>query len=258
MYIVNIFDPKEWDIWFACGSAYRTYPKPVKTAKQFCIEQKADLCFNLALFNFSGHETVNYVRTRDFGEVGYGGTSETVEIAWTDKCSGYAVAIKDNSARLPNKTWLGGYSKRNGIGMTPDGKIIIAQSTNNVSESAFAAAVLKEVRKRGEGVKLFLFEDGGGSVQEFSSISRINSIGTRAIATVTCLKRKALSKVTRTLTKGSRGEDVRLLQTVLGGVECDGIFGNGTRSQLRIAQKNLGLVADGSCGPLTQKALGLR
>ena len=116
-----------------------------------------------------------------------------------------------------------------------------------------------------EPVKLFLMEDGGGSTQMYSNISRlgISPEGGRKVPTVTCVKRRFLPKISRTLQVGCKGEDVRLLQMILGGIECDGSFGNITKKRLKEVQKALkaaGLYAgaiDGSCGPMTLKALGL-
>ena len=65
--------------------------------------------------------------------------------------------------------------------------------------------------------------------------------------------------------KGSRGEDVALLQTNLNalGYPCgkvDGIYGDNTVAAVLAFQKKYGLVEDGKAGPVTlaaiQKALG--
>ena len=61
----------------------------------------------------------------------------------------------------------------------------------------------------------------------------------------------------RTLYKGCRdGADVGNLQYRIG-TAVDNNFGNNTKIALMKVQKELGLVVDGSCGPNTQKALGL-
>ena len=44
---------------------------------------------------------------------------------------------------------------------------------------------------------------------------------------------------------------------IIGCVEADGVFGNGTKKQLKKVQKNLGLTADGIAGPVTLKKLGV-
>jgi peptidoglycan hydrolase-like protein with peptidoglycan-binding domain len=63
----------------------------------------------------------------------------------------------------------------------------------------------------------------------------------------------------RTLKKGMRGHDVRVLQDYLtrAGVSTpvDGVFGPGTRSNVRRFQRAHGLTADGIVGPTTQQTL---
>ena len=67
------------------------------------------------------------------------------------------------------------------------------------------------------------------------------------------------------LRRGSRGEDVRWLQTMLNAVSTvdlgmpmlavDGIFGPATEANVRRYQRNYGLVEDGIVGPLTWESL---
>ena len=54
--------------------------------------------------------------------------------------------------------------------------------------------------------------------------------------------------------KGSRGEEVKQLQRLLG-ITADGIFGNGTEAAVIAFQREHGLVPDGIVGPLTWVAL---
>ena len=58
------------------------------------------------------------------------------------------------------------------------------------------------------------------------------------------------------LKKGSKGEEVKKLQTKLG-LAADGIFGAGTESKLKEWQKKNGLSADGIAGPATLTKLGV-
>ena len=65
---------------------------------------------------------------------------------------------------------------------------------------------------------------------------------------------------TRTLQKGSKGEDVKWLQYELNkrGFNCgaiDGIFGNGTKTQVINLQRYFGLSQDGVVGPKTLNKL---
>ena len=60
---------------------------------------------------------------------------------------------------------------------------------------------------------------------------------------------------TRTLRVGLRGEDVKLLQTILG-ISADGSFGPKTKAAVVAFQISKGLAADGVVGPITRAALG--
>lgn len=58
------------------------------------------------------------------------------------------------------------------------------------------------------------------------------------------------------LKKGSRGEEVKQLQTKLG-LAADGIFGAGTEAKLKEWQQKNGLSADGIAGPSTLLKIGI-
>ncbi|WP_432942915.1 peptidoglycan-binding domain-containing protein [Kribbella sp. CA-253562] len=58
-----------------------------------------------------------------------------------------------------------------------------------------------------------------------------------------------------TLSYGSRGTCVKLLQKNLGGLSVDGVFGEGTRSRVRSFQDDAGLGVDGVVGPATWRKL---
>lgn len=61
--------------------------------------------------------------------------------------------------------------------------------------------------------------------------------------------------LTRTLRKGSKGNDIKKLQKEVG-TKADGIFGNNTRTAVIKFQKNNKLTADGIVGKNTAHALG--
>lgn len=67
-----------------------------------------------------------------------------------------------------------------------------------------------------------------------------------------------MGKVRSTARLGSRGEDVRALQEVLGLAPADGVFGPATDAALRSFQRGAGLVEDGVAGERTWLALGQR
>lgn len=256
MIIVHLFNPTYWDIWFE-GTYVNTKPKIARIAKDWTLAAKADVSYNLAFFNMKNYDTVNYVRAKGF-DVGYGGVPERLTVSAGNVCGGYAVGIRDNELVIRSD---GTTRTRNGIGLTSKGNIIIAQTTSKITEKNFCKEVGVQVNQYyKESVKLFLMEDGGGSTQMYSAISKLGIApeGGRKVPTVTCVKRKQLPKATRVLKTGCKGEDVRLLQMILGGLVCDGSYGNATKKRVKEAQRALGLVVDGSCGEKTQKALGLR
>lgn len=259
MVIVNILDKRYWDVWIA-GSHYNTKPKIMRTVKDWCIAEKADVAYNLALFNFSDGKTVTFVHN-PVGDIGYGGKGEIVHLNQQNYCRGYSSGITNNKVVI--NAPLGGSRTRNGVGLTSDNNVIIAQSNTKMTEKSFCNKVLQIAGKQGAFIKLFVLEDGGGSTAHYSAVSRLGFApeGVRKVPTVLCLRRKNPPKVTRTLQRGCKGDDVKLLQQVLGGIEVDGSFGigiNGTRQRVIAAQKALGLKQDGIAGPATLKALGLQ
>lgn len=60
----------------------------------------------------------------------------------------------------------------------------------------------------------------------------------------------------RTIKKGARGEEVKMLQRALG-INADGIFGAQTERAVMDYQRSKGLVADGIVGAKTWSALGI-
>ena len=263
-YNIYILDPSEWSVWFAGQKDDSDHI--LRSVRNWALMNSADLCFNLGLFDMRTGASYAYVKgpktlTDPSGayDKTIGGRSDILEINDFNRCKGYSNGIKEGCV-LVNAP-LGGKAMRNGIGITESGKVIIAQSSHAVTEQTFSAAVNNFIAKRKEIVKLFVLEDGGGSTNEYSGISKLSFHATgedRKVATVVCARRISFPPVTRTLKLWSKGEDVRLLQTVLGGIEADGSFGFGTRTRVMEAQRALGLTVDGSCGPLTQKALRLR
>ena len=57
-----------------------------------------------------------------------------------------------------------------------------------------------------------------------------------------------------TIKIGSRGEDVKKLQQILG-INADGVFGPATEIKVKAWQKSKGLVADGIVGPKSWELL---
>ena len=260
---IGIFDQKDWRFWLS-GQKYKT--TTAKFVDEWGAQEDADLCFNLGIFKMiwgvnlkTGRKEVVagegccYVHTPT-GDLGYGGASDVLEFG-AYACQGYSNGIKNGIVGINHQ--FGGSSLRNGIGITTRDQIIVAQSTSAMTEKAFCQAVNNEVKKRGQTVALFVLEDGGGSTSEFSGRSKLTYYpgGSRRVTTVICAKLLKVPAYTRVLRFGCRGEDVRLLQMVLGGIQCDGIFGLGTRARVKMAQKALNIAVDGSVGPITWNCL---
>lgn len=267
MVITHVYDPKLWDIRFS-GTPYTTKTKLRGKAPDWANGKvdgkKADVVYNLGFFDMKTYDTVTYVKA-NYIDCGYGGGPERLTVSPGNICgceansSGkkWGLGIKDNEVVEP----AGGDSRsRNGIGLTLLGKVVIAQSSTNMTRRNFCEEVKKQVSKYyKDSIKMFLMEDGGGSTQSYSSFSKLKIApeGGRAVPTVTCVTRKVPFKIANTLKVGSKGEEVRMLQMVLGGLECDGSYGNATKARVKAAQKALGIAQDGSCGPITLKALQL-
>lgn len=249
---ITILDPKDWGIQFL-GPPY-----PRRTVTDWALAQGADLCWNLGLFEMDTGQPDCYVHSRG-KDICYGGEkySDVLWINGTNACCGYSNGIKDGVLDIRKK--LGGSALRNGIGKTSDGKIIIAQTDAVSTEKTFCTNVNKKVKSLGLQVALFLLQDGGGSTSEYSNISKLGFYpgGSRRVVTVTVAYRLKKQKILRVLKRGCKGEDVKILQTILGGLDCDGDFGSKTDLRVKAAQRSLGLVPDGSVGPLTKAKLGL-
>ena len=287
IYKIYVLDPKDWDLWFD-AIPWTQRPRKLYTPKQWSIKNgNPTLTTNLTYFNWDSAEArradtvyacTQYLRimryASDCGYAGYessakpankndgkGRTVEKIILPNGDIVSGYSLGIK-NGVVVSKST--SGLSCRNGIGITKDGKYIVAQTNAITSVKTFCSNVLTKVKKLGYDIDLFFEMDGGGSVGTYSSKSKLlfapkkEGADGRTVASCLCMNYKGNMKITRTLKKGCSGEDVKLLQIILGTVEADGIYGNGTVSAVKSAQKALGLKADGIAGPITLKALGLQ
>lgn len=81
------------------------------------------------------------------------------------------------------------------------------------------------------------------------------------LAAVVAAKNKPSTKNRPLLKRGSKGQDVRDLQTILvkyhgAQIKIDGDFGVATRDALAAVQRKLGLLGDGEAGPKTWAKLG--
>lgn len=272
MYIINIFDPKEWDIAFDC-TPYKTTPKKGQSLKAWSMESNATLTFNLCFFNMPttankqkgiAYNTIQYLQIAKLGgDVAYGkNDNDKLIIPNNDKVVGWKTAIK-NGVVVSKDTAT--KRSRNMIGVLEDGRFISVQTSKGYTEKSVAVYVNSYVPTRyGSKVKLLLIMDAGGSTGCYSNASKLlfapEKEGTngRSVASVVNFTRKPTArKVTSPITKYSNKEDIKLLQQVIGGVEVDGNFGSMTTNRLISAQKALKITANGKADMTTLKALGI-
>lgn len=252
---VYLFSPSNWRL-SVVGAEYQQ--KRVQSVYEWGGPAGADLCFNLGLFDlWDGPANGCYARSNG-RDISYGGKSEVIAFNSVDACGGYSNGVINGVVKV-NKylTSPVATAYRTGVGQTSDGQFIVAQSRQPLTETAFCTEVNNFVRSLGKVVSKFVLEDGGGSTSEWSFMSGLGYFpsSVRKVATVLCVKLLKKPKFTRTLSKGMTGSDVMLLQTALGGIEADGIFGNGTRARVIAAQRALGIAADGYAGPITMSKL---
>ena len=251
-YNIIILKKSDWRVWVE-GPSYQE--KKVLTVKDWAAETGADLCFNLGLFAlWYGPANGCYARSKG-KDISYGGKSEIIAFDSMNACGGYSNGIINGVVKV--NAPFGGSSYRNGVGITEDGQIIVAQTKHKCTEVLFCQKVNDFVAARGMKVKTFVLEDGGGSTSEYSAMSKqtFYPAGPRNVATVLCAKRITTPVINRTLHLGCHGDDVKELQIALGGIEADGIFGTATLSKVFAAQKALGIKVDGYVGPVTRSWL---
>lgn len=270
--IVHVLDFSKWKVFFFGAPYHPSENSYAKVLKEWALQTDSHLTWNLGFFNFGttknikekcAYRSLEYVKGLNgiiFGYNASGLPTEILELPNGNACGGWKLAIKDGTQKCFDTS---SKRARNLNGITTNGMYIHAQTTNKVTEKAAIENINNWVQKNYKtSIKLLFVQDAGGSTGCYSTASKILTAGEqegyngRAVVTVACA-RYIGPKVTRILKKGCSGEDVRVLQQILGGIECDGVFGKGTKAQLIIAQKKLGLVADGIAGPVTLRALGL-
>lgn len=160
----DIYDPKEYDIWFA-AAPYGAASKPAKTLKTWAAEEQADVVYNLCLFNMTGSgsdqygvikgRTLQYLKAKGV-DCGYGGTAEHLTVSTGNVVAGVKVAVRDGVvlSGLDKST----YRSRNMIGALADGRIIVVQSSDGCTEEQVARYAAGRYT-----IKLLLVQDAGGS-----------------------------------------------------------------------------------------------
>ena len=210
------------------------------------------------------YRTLEYVKGLN-GILGYDGGNQTTErfsLPNGCECGGWKLAVKNGVVKAKDTS---SRRTRNMNGLTADGRYIHVQTTSKETEKAVATYVNDYIKKYyNTTVQILLIQDAGGSTGCYSSRAKIHTAGEkegtqgRKVVTVVCAKLKNNPGIQETLKFGSKGDNVRILQQILGGVTIDSIYGNEMKAQSKVAQKNLGLDVDGICGPKTLSKLGLR
>ena len=193
----DIYDPSEWDIWFA-AAPYGAASKPAKTLKTWAAEEQADVVYNLCLFNMTGAgsdqygvirgRTLQYLRAKDV-DCGYGGTAERLTVSPGNVVAGVKVAVRDGVvlSGLDKST----YRSRNMIGELADGRIIVVQSSDGCTEEQVARYAAGRYT-----IALLLVQDAGGSTGMYRTedgyLFAPEKEGTdgRPVCSVVCFRRK--------------------------------------------------------------------
>ena len=238
---VFLFDPAEWKPYLAGYADGKRF-----TVEEWSKRLDADLIFNLTTFatkgKTEGQPDTEIIINGNRLCWGKESVSDFVQVNPTDKARGYANAIKDGVVKLSYK--FGGSSYRNGIGLTNKGHLIVAQTTSGYTELAFAQAVNKYVLDHKQTVKIFVLEDGGGSVQEYSRFSKLYFHATaekRKVPTVLCIKRTAPITFTAPIyPKNPSKEQKALYQTLVGGLAADGDIGTLSTKRTKLMQAGFG------------------
>ena len=193
----DIYDPKEYDIWFA-AAPYGAASKPAKTLKTWAAEEQADVVYNLCLFNMTGSgsdqygvikgRTLQYLKAKGV-DCGYGGTAEHLTVNPGNVVAGVKVAVRDGVvlSGLDKST----YRSRNMIGALADGRIIVVQSSDGYTEEQVARYAAGRYT-----IKLLLVQDAGGSTGMYRvsdgylfAPEREGTDG-RPVCSVVCMRKK--------------------------------------------------------------------
>lgn len=193
----DIYDRKQYDIWFA-ASPYAAASKPAKSLKQWATEEKADVVYNLALFNMTGQgsdrygvikgRTLQYLKAK--GKVcGYGGTAERLSLGSENVVSGWKLAIRDG--KVNGSLGKSDRRSRNMCGLLTDGRYIHVQTSASHTEYEVAQYVRDHY-----DVKLLLVQDAGGSTgmyrvsDGYLFAPEREGTNDRPVCSVVCIKRK--------------------------------------------------------------------
>ena len=276
-YILHVFDPNIWDMKMD-GTPYLSTPKKYMPLCDWAKTNGADYASNMCFFNFPSAKyyplwTLQYLYIlRLHAKCGDGdaSTPEHISLPNGDIISGWNENTKHpkdpliefDSIHVPEKRNRSSHSL---FGITTDGRYFIAKSGTGYLQDQFASYIVKDiVGTHRSHVKTGFEMDGGGSTGVYSSKTGLlytptkqkEGVKGRYLTTAFLASVKPSYRIARTLKYGSIGEDVKVLQILLG-LDADGIFGSNTRLAVIAYQKANGLDPDGIAGPLTLGKMGL-
>ena len=178
---------------------------------------------------------VDYVFKKDF------------KCDWLDKCSNFAYVPTIVQWAKDMKYWTTDYKK------AKEGDLVI-YNWYPEKKNHYSHVGIVEKQKSG-GLQSC---EGNTTSGTKKNCVASKGRGKKYIAGVILLPYKDEEKynLKRLLKKGCKGADVKELQKTLGGLTCDGVFGNKTYQKVRTFQKSKKIAVDGKVGKDTAHALG--
>ncbi len=252
-YNVFLYDPSIFRWWFA-GQKYKELNKDerLKTVQEWRRIEGADFCFNLGVFGWETGWGCSYVRAKG-KDIAYGSEKPQILVLNSDnQCRGYSDGIVNGQIKI--NLPMRGSALRNGVGITEDGFLIVAQTSHSVTETVFCNEVNSRVKARGHKVKLFTLQDGGGSTAATSNITKLSTGGSRKVANVLCISFWQMPTFTAPIYNGSKGKEAELMQIALL-IDADKDFGVNSTKQLNKGLATLGLAKGMQCGMADYTAL---
>lgn len=142
------------------------------------------------------------------------------------------------------------------VGYNAKGKIVVANSGNKGPVNLVTLDTLCKFLQEGSGKDKHWW-------QSVAASAGIVVVGPSAKATGTTSTHKTTTTTTKkevahdmdTIRRGDKGQQIKVLQKLLGGLDIDGEFGPLTETAVRAYQKKKGLDVDGIVGPKTWAAL---
>lgn len=174
------------------------------------------------------------------------------QVKYPSFLGGSYVRINTNLAQ-PIQGTFSGSSRRASFGLLKNGNLYIHYTNVNKTVKAMAEEAIAD------GCQYWYNLDGGGTVQ-WHNPNIETYYGTdpkRKALNWWWLELKPSTSTRPTIKRGSTGENVKVLQTILPGLKADGLFGPLTETAVKIYQRSKNLEPDGIVGPKTWGSLNV-